>query len=88
MADVMDIIRAAAALRAAKYRYTAASEAHATREAHLLLVGYDHAADRHHAADLAACRALIAEEENPDPKPVTSECGICVDDCDRCDLCA
>lgn len=88
MGDVLGLLRAITAKRGAIYHYTKASEAHATREAHLLLVGYDHAADRHHAADLAACRALIAEEENPDPKPVTSECGICVDDCDRCDLCA
>lgn len=87
MADVIALLRAAAAHRAAVIRYTAASEAHASRESVLLLMGYEHPADYHHWADLTATRALAAELDDPAPKRAEGPCGVCPGDCDDCDVC-
>lgn len=69
MADnVIAYLRAVTAHRGAIYHYTRASEAHASRETVLLMAGWDAAADKHHAADMILCRALLAEQDDPTPE--------------------
>jgi hypothetical protein len=84
---VQEIIRAAAALRAAVIRYEGLANAHRVLETRFLMTGDDRRADDHMRAERILLRAYEAEKHAPHPRAAEGPCGVCPGDCDDCPVC-